>query len=184
MGNSSIYSTPPILHGKNKTTGFTLLELIVVCALIGIMLTISVPSLRGAFFTNPLKSTARQVIGIVNEVRHKAVRNQQAYHLYLSQLENRIWYEKIGIDDDSLQEDAFDAPPVYELQFPASISLSKVWIQSSGVISEDKTSFWISKKGYMEQAAILLSDEQDNSLSVQLAPFTDPIAITEDFPPN
>ena len=167
-----------------EAKGFTLLELVVVCALIGIMLSISVPSLRSAFFTNPLKSTTRQVVGIINEARQTAVRNQEAYYLHLSQIENRIWYEKVTEDEEGTVEDEFDAPQKRELQFPASISLRKVWVQSSGILSEDKTTFWISKKGYMEQAALQLSDEFDNSLSVQLNPFTDPIAVTEDFPPE
>lgn len=152
-----------------------------VCALIGIMLTISVPSLRSAFFTNPLKSSARQVIGIANEARQKAVRSQQPYYLHLSQLENRIWYEPIRLEEE---DDDLGESKKHELQLPATISLSKLWLESSGIVSEDKTLFWISKKGYMEQAAIQLSDELGNTLSIQLNPFTDPIAVTEDFPPT
>ena len=167
-----------------QTRGFTLLELIVVCALIGIMLTISAPSLRIAFFTNPLKSTARQVVGFINEVRQTAVRSQEPYNLHISQLENRIWYEKTEKEGEDDIEDEFETSTKKEVQLPDTVSFSKVWLQSSGVLSEDKTTFWISKKGYMEQAAILLSDEFDNSLSVQLNPFTDPIAVTDEFPPN
>lgn len=147
------------------------------------MLTISVPSLRSAFFTNPLKSSARQVIGIANEARQKAVRSQQPYYLHLSQLENRLWYETINREEDDI-DDGVSKSKKHELQLPATISLSKLWLQSSGIVSEDQTSFWISKKGYMEQAAIQLSDELGNSLSIQLNPFTDPIAVSEDFPPN
>ena len=169
----------------NDARGFTLLELVVVSALIGIMLSISVPTLRSAFFTNPLKSTARQVVGIINEVRQTAVRNQEPYHIHLSQIENRIWYEKVKEEEgDEDIEDELDAPQKQELIFPESVTLSRVWLQSSGVSSEAETTLWISKKGYMEQAAIGLSDEFDDSLAVQLNPFTDPIAVSEDFPPN
>lgn len=170
-----------------QTKGFTLLELIVVCALIGIMLSISAPSLRSTFFTNPLKSTARHVVGIINEVRQTAVRNQEPYNLHISQLENRIWYEKTEKkNEDAIEnaiEDELETSTNRELQLPDTVKLSKVWTESSGVLSGDKTTFWISKKGYMEQAAILLSDELDNSLSVELNPFTDPIAVTDEFPP-
>ena len=168
---------------QRQAKGFTLLELIVVCALIGIMLTISAPSLRSAFFTNPLKSTARQVVGVINEVRQIAVRHQEPYNLHISQLENRIWYEKTEKENEDAIEDELDTSTNRELQLPDTVKLSKVWTESSGVLSEDKATFWISKKGYMEQAAILLSDELDNSLSVELNPFTDPIAVTDEFPP-
>lgn len=107
-GKSSIYQRP--YEHIQETRGFTLLELIVVCTLIGIMLTISVPSLRSAFSTNPLKSTARQVVGVINEVRQTAVRNQEPYHLYISQLENRIWYEKAEDEKKDAIEDDSDTP--------------------------------------------------------------------------
>ena len=184
MSNSSLYQRS--YEHIQETRGFTLLELIVVCALIGIMLTISVPSLRSAFFTNPLKSTARQVVGVINEVRQTAVRNQEPYNLHISQLENRIWYEKAEKEKkekDAIEDDS-DTLKKRELQLPDTVTLARVWLQSSGVLSEDKTTFWISKKGYMEQAAIQLLDESDNSLSVQLNPFTDPIAVTNEFPPS
>ena len=183
-GNSSIYHRS--YKHIQETKGFTLLELIVVCVLIGIMLTISIPSLRSAFFTNPLKSTARQVVGVINEVRQKAVRNQEPYNLHISQLENRIWYEKAEEkkEEEDAIEDVSDSLKKRELQLPDTVTLSRVWLHSSGVLSENKTTLWISKKGYMEQAAIQLSDEFNNSLSVQLNPFTDPIAVTDEFPPS
>lgn len=166
-----------------EAKGFTLLELIVVCALIGIMLTISAPSLRGTFFTNPLKSTARQVVGAINEVRQKAVRNQEPYNLHLSQVENRIWYEKaIKGQKENLDEDS-DNSDTQELQFPDSIRLANIWLQESGISPQGETTLYISKKGYMEQAAIQLSDEFDNYLSIECNPFTDPMAVTTEFPP-
>ena len=74
--------------------GFTLIELIVVTFLIGIMLSISIPSLRNTFFTDPLKASTRKIIGLVTGVRELAARSQQPYLLHISQMENRIWYEK------------------------------------------------------------------------------------------
>lgn len=168
---------------KEDVKGFTLLELIVVCTLIGIMLTISVPSLRSAFFTNPLKSTARQVVGTINEVRQKAVRNQEPYNLHFSQIENRIWYEKIHRDQEEDPEENEEKPRLEELLFPESVQLSKIWLKESGISSSSETTLYISKKGYMEHTAILLSDDFDNSLSVQCYPFTDPMTVSDEFPP-
>lgn len=164
--------------------GFTLLELIVVCTLIGIMLTISVPSMRSAFFTNPLKSTARQLVGTINEVRQKAVRNHEPYHLHLSQNENRIWYEKAAQGEKDTLEDEEEQNDRKELQLPETVRLAKIWMRNGGVSPTGDTTFYVSKKGYMEQAAIQLTDEFDNSLSIQCNPFTDPMTISEDFPPK
>lgn len=139
--------------------------------------------MRNTFLTNPLKSTARQVVGLINEVRQTAVRNQQAYQLHFSQLENRIWYEKDAPEEtQSLEEESNKQKQ--ELQFPESIRIANFWLHSSGVSSEEQTSLWISKKGYMDQAAIQLSDSGSDSLTIKLNPFTEPIIITEEFPPN
>lgn len=146
------------------------------------MLTISVPSLRGTFFTNPLKASARKLVGTINEVRQKAVRNQEPYFLHLSQIENRIWYEK-AYGEDNLEDDE-EQRDKKELQLPEGVRLSKIWMRDGGVSPTGATTLHISKKGYMEQAAILLSDDSDNSLSVQCSPFTDPVTVSEEFPPT
>ena len=169
---------------REVNKGFTLLELIVVVTLIGIMLSISVPSLRSTFFTNPLKSTARQVVGTINEVRQKAVRNQEPYNLHLSQVENRIWYEKVKkTPEEDLNEDEKNTE-IEELQLPDSIRLTKVWRKESGVSPGSETTLYISKKGYMEETSILISDDFDNSLAVQCYPFTDPMTVSDEFPPS
>jgi hypothetical protein len=140
--------------------------------------------MRSTFFTNPLKSTARQVVGLINEVRQTAVRNQQAYQLHFSQLENRVWYEKDVLEEDTLSIDEESVMQKQEIQFPESVSIANVWLHSSGVASEEQTSIWISKKGYMDQAAIQLSESGGDSLTIKLNPFTEPIIISEEFPPN
>ena len=72
--------SPPSLNDH----GFSLFELLVVCALIGIMVALSVPSLREALFSDPLKTTARKTMGLVNGVRELALRTQQPYFLHIS----------------------------------------------------------------------------------------------------
>ncbi len=149
------------------------------------MITISVPSLRSAFFTNPLKSTARQVVGTINEVRQKAVRSQEPYYLHFSQVENRIWYEKVNQEEEEEGiEQKDDEAKHKELQFPDTIRLAKIWMREGGISSTGDTTLYVSKKGYMAQSAFLLSDDFDNSLSVQCNPFTDPMTITDEFPPE
>ncbi|BHH86024.1 hypothetical protein LA52FAK_43130 [Desulforhopalus sp. 52FAK] len=126
------------------------------------------------------------MIGAINEVRQKAVRSQEPYYFHLSQIENRIWYEKAvekTKEEEDLTEEGFDSD-TQELQFPDSVRLTKIWIQDSGVSSKGETTLYISKKGYMEQAAIQLSDDSGNSLSVQCNPFTDPMTVSEEFLPN
>ncbi len=154
------------------TGGFTLLELIVVCALIGIMLSLSIPSLRTTFFSDPLKTTARKLIGLVNGVRELAVRQQQPYLLHINQMEKRVWYEredkKVNKENEKRQKQEF--------RFPETVTLSGVWTGKDDS-SQEQTTIWITKQGYMKQTLIQIEDDAGNNLKVQFFPFLDSAVI-------
>lgn len=166
--------------GARGKGGFTLLELIVVCALIGIMLSLSIPSLRTTFFSDPLKTTARRLIGLVNGVRELAVREQQPYLLHINQGEKRIWYEredkKEKKDKKANMED--EKRHNKELRFPESVTISTVWLGKDDSL-QDQTTLWITKQGYMLQTLIQIEDDAGNNLKVQFFPFLDSAVIAD-----
>lgn len=178
-----VASSLPGIGGKPlDSRGFTLLEIIVVCALIGIMLTISIPSMRGAFFSDPLKASARKIIGLINDVRQTAARTSTAHQLNLSQVENRIWYEEVATSEDG-EKNEDEEPRSHEVQLPDSVRLDSVWLHSSGITSESLVKVWISKKGYVEPAALQLESDEE-TLAIQLNPFSNPATIAEKYPPE
>ncbi len=157
--------------------GFTLLELIVVCALIGIMLSLSIPSLRTTFFSDPLKTTARRLIGLVNGVRELAVREQQPYLLHINQGEKRIWYEREDKKDKKANMED-ERRHNKELRFPESVTISTVWLGKDDSL-QDQTTLWITKQGYMMQTLIQIEDDAGNNLKVQFFPFLDSAVIAD-----
>lgn len=160
--------------------GFTLIELIVVTALIGIMLSLTIPSLRNTLYTDPLKATTRKAIGLVTGVRELAVRSQQPYLLHISQLESRIWYEREGAADEKSETDPQNQG---ELLFPESVRISGILVESNESTSVDETVVWISKQGYMTDLIIRLEDEDGNHLNVQFYPFLDPALVSDQVAP-
>ncbi len=162
------------LQRVQSERGFTLLELIVVCALIGIMLSFSVPSLRMTLFSDPLKSTARNLIGLVNGVRELAVRHQQPYLLHISEAEKRIWYEMEKSNEEEKREDRRGQ----ELVLPETVNISGMWI--GGVeSSEDQKVIWISKQGYIQRTRIRIEDKDGKHLNIQFFPFLDSVTVAE-----
>jgi prepilin-type N-terminal cleavage/methylation domain-containing protein len=157
-------------------TGFTLIELIVVTALIGIMLSIAIPPLRNALFSDPLKSTTRKLIGLVTGVRELAVRSQQPYLLHISQLENRIWYERELADIGNQEKDPLQKG---ELLFPASVNMSRILVATDEGSSAGQTVVWISKQGYMNNILLRLEDDSGNHLNVQFYPFLEPALVSD-----
>ncbi len=161
-------------------SGFTLIELIVVTALIGIMLAISVPSLRNSMFTDPLKSTTRKIIGLVTGVRELAVRSQQSYLLHISQLENRIWYEAEVVDKAKKENDPLKGG---ELQFPESVRISGIWVDGDEGSSEGQVVVWISKQGLFSDTIIRIEDHDGNHLNVRFYPFLKPAIVSDQVTP-
>jgi prepilin-type N-terminal cleavage/methylation domain-containing protein len=154
--------------------GFTLLELIVVCTLIGILLSLSVPSLRMTFFSDPLKSTARNMIGLVNGVRELAVRQQQPYLLHISQAERRVWYE---MEDKTGVEEAGNHRKE-QILLPETVNISGVWLGDAEA-SDEQSGIYISKQGYVQQTRIRIEDEDGEHLFVIFYPFLDSVTVTE-----
>ena len=166
--------------GALGKSGFTLLELIVVCALIGIMLSFSIPSLRTTFFSDPLKTTARKLIGLVNGVRELAVREQQPYLLHINQMEKRIWYEREDKGDKKEKKEYIEDEKRHkrQLRFPESVTLSAVSMGKDNSL-QDQTTIWITKQGYMMQTLIQIKDDAGNNLKVQFFPFLDSVVIAD-----
>jgi len=165
-----------------KEKGFTLLELIVVTALIGTMLAISIPSMRNAFFTDPLKSTTRKIIGLVTGIRELAVRSQQPYLVHVSQMENRIWYEK-DVEKGGKQQSATDQDG--ELVLPESVRITGAWAATGADVdlSQGHLVIWVSKQGFLVDTIIRIEDDDGNHLNVKFYPFLDPAIVSDEAVP-
>ena len=89
------------LKAKRITTapsGFTLVELIVVIALIGMILVLAMPTTRDAVTVNNLKKASRQFIGLERSLRVDAVRDQVDYILLLDIPERPLLRDHIRYD--------------------------------------------------------------------------------------
>ncbi len=167
---------------KMSSRGFTLLELVVVVALIGIMLVVSVPTLQNTLIDDQLKATSRKIIGLIRGVRELAVREQQPYFLSIDRNQNRIWYEKdTEIEVTEKAEDEENTGDRQELNIPDDIRISEIWTRSEGEYSDDQSRIWVNRKGYMDQTVLHLRDEDDNVISLHFSPFLGSVTIYDEY---
>ena len=163
-------------HILTNCNGFTLLELIIVCVLIGTMLVVSVPAMRSSFIGDQLKTSSRKIIGFVNGIRQLAEREHQSYFLNIDKIENRIWYEKdITIEAEEENEDA------EKLILPSQVRISEIWTRSEGEYSDDQHRIWISPKGYMDQTVLHIEDDGSNVISLHFFPFLDSVRVYDKY---
>ncbi len=73
------------------STGFTLIEIMIVLALIAIVSSIAMPSLRGFAASTRLKSTAQAIRDMLNFARDMAITERTSYLVVFDLTTNRYW---------------------------------------------------------------------------------------------
>ena len=74
-----------------RRAGYTLLELIVVMALIGIVFFFAIPRFEGSFFLDDAKQSSRWMIGKLQALREEALRPRRQQVLHIDLDTGRLW---------------------------------------------------------------------------------------------
>jgi prepilin-type N-terminal cleavage/methylation domain-containing protein len=146
--------------------GFTLIELIVVTALISIMLVVAIPRLEGGLFSDGGDETARWIIANVRDLKEKAVIEKKTYLLNVSPDVQRLWITEVGMADadaDAAREAGFSLPRGVNIDH---VAFSQTERFSSGTIP---IAFY--PKGYSDKAVIRLRTKDGDRLAFFIEPF-------------
>ena len=161
---------------KGMDNGFTLIELIVVCALIGILLIAGVPSFRQTLLSDALGSSSRKMAGYINEVRGKAARERKPYLIVIETGDNTYHASEadqgVDIDEEEVGRRLGDG-----------VSFKSVWSRSrQGLIDDSSVELWVSKEGYMDESVIQLEDDENGEgTSLHIESFMSTITIIDGF---
>jgi prepilin-type N-terminal cleavage/methylation domain-containing protein len=155
--------------------GYTLIELIVVIVLLGLMFGLTVPKFRQAVLSDRLDATSLRIIGLVADLREKAISDQVSYVLHFDLREKTLWSFAATASEEE-QEEARER--AYQLS--ADVNIEDIWSWSRGKLYEEAT-IHFSKKGYIEQSMIHLQAEDGRQLSLELTPFLGSIKIHEGY---
>ena len=155
--------------------GYTLIELIVVIVLLGLMFGLVVPKFRQAVLSDSLDATSLRIIGLVEDLRERAISDQISYVLHFDIRGRELW---AFASDATAEEQETARERAYQL--PADVIIEDIWSWSRGKIYDDAT-IQFSKKGYIEQSMIHLQSEDGKQLSLELTPFLGSIKIHDGY---
>jgi general secretion pathway protein H len=147
---------------NNSKSGFTLIELMVVMALLSVMTSFAVPAIRTALYSDQLKATARKLVGLVNETGQAARRNQQPYSLIFDR-ESRSFKMQSTAGQDDISKTA-------TVKVPDGVEVVDFTSVHGGELT-DAPRLRFTKKGYVDKTLIHLRDDDGRDVTLVLSPF-------------
>jgi prepilin-type N-terminal cleavage/methylation domain-containing protein len=163
-------------HGpSSRNSGFTLIELIVVIALMGLMLFFSLPRLQNNPFLDDTKKSSRWLISKVQTLKESSLRDQKQYTLHFDLDSGRIWETNEAMTPDDIESAAIDS---YGL--PDDLQIIDIEYPTAGKISSGQAKIIFFKAGYTNKALVHMQDG-DTYLSFLIEPFLSDVQFFEKY---
>ena len=156
--------------------GFTLVELIVVMVLITSMTAFAIPKIRTTLFTNQLRSTARQFLGLVAETGQDARSKRTAVEMRYDR-EHHIF--TTGPADGIVLDDT--VKQFSSVQVPESVEVVDIASVHGGTKNLGDLVILFSSRGYVDKTVVHLRDKSGEELSVILSPFLGVTRVLEGY---
>jgi prepilin-type N-terminal cleavage/methylation domain-containing protein len=152
------------------SSGFTLLELLVVIVLAGVIVALAVPSMRDTLTGDNLKKASRQFIGMERKLRGEAVRDQIDYILCLDLPNSTYWV--LASDMTPEKQDEIKKRPQH---LPSDVVILDIVGENNKKQSADEARIKFGKNNICSPAIIHLAYEEDR-MTIVINPF---LGVTE-----
>ena len=156
----------PENHWGKTAKGFTLIELVVVTALMGVFLTLSIPGFRNAVFVDGAKKNSRFFIGMARKLRNDAVKSRERHMLNISVENQRVWTTR----DSMTQQERSESKEKGHV-ISGDIRAVHVEFPKKGIVSTDPAVIHFYPQGYSDMALIRFQDKNHKDISILMEPF-------------
>ena len=160
----------------NKNQAFTLIELIVVIALISIMLAFAIPRLDSSFFSNNKRKLSSWILLNVKSLKEKAVREQVKNILAVDIDNNQMWIFSEPVSAEFAESPESDDAPVAapeknEYKLPDGYRLMDVEFLNNEKMTSGIAEIHFYPQGYSDKALIHIEDRDENRYSYLIESF-------------
>ncbi|MCP4112383.1 MAG: prepilin-type N-terminal cleavage/methylation domain-containing protein [Desulfobacteraceae bacterium] len=159
-----------------SSSGFTLLELIVVMALLGMMLLFTMPSFHNVLGEDQTKKIALWITVQTKTLKENAYRGQKLYSLHVSLDNGTLW-----VTDESMNEELLEAAANQGFTLPDDYAIVDIEYPVKGKISSGETEICFYKGGYSDKVFIHVQDNDNNQMSFLIEPFLPKVKIYDDY---
>ena len=149
----------PISSIGNRTRGVTLMEMMVVMAIISLIVAVSFPSTMAGLDNVRLSTATRSVAAFMNSAFNRAERRQQAVELTIS------------IADNGMTMRSAEANFTKRLNLPPGIKVAAVWPALTEA-SDEPRSFLLQPGGVPPRIGIEIANKRGARRIVRLDPIT------------
>ena len=160
---------------NGQPAGFTLIELIVVLALLGLMLFFSLPRLQDNPFLDDTKKSSRWLIGKIQSLKESAIRDQKMYTLHFDLDSGRVWET-----NESMSQEEIESAVLNSYALPDDLRITDIEYPTKGKIYSGQTAITFYKAGYTDKALVHMQDG-DAFLSFLIEPFLPNVQFFEKY---
>lgn len=183
MNPAPTTTSRPIERRSGRRSGFTLIEILIVVAIISIVMALGLPAISRVTYQR-LNSTTRQFVGMIKTIRNDAILLSVVHRLVLDMDKQEYWVEEQSGSELLANPDADnskkktptkkddDAPPAFNRSdkygkkpkaMPGGVRIRGVLKAQEGFRTEGTVYIHFFPNGFNEQAIVQLARENDDS---------------------
>ena len=157
---------PPALPAVADLEGYTLIELVVVIALISTMLFFAMPKFRNNVLTDQVRKSSRWIITQTRHLKQQSIREKKDFILHVDMDADKFWMSTPDMEEEALEKAENEAYRLSE-----DMEIIDVEFPTKGKISSGQADIYFYAKGYSDKALIHIQNDDDRQASFLIEPF-------------
>ncbi|MGI6656918.1 MAG: pilus assembly FimT family protein [Desulfobulbus sp.] len=158
---------------RRPDQGFTLLELIVVMALLALTVSLAAPRISAFLFSTQAQTGARRLSGLIQQAALLAQREQAAFLLGYDEVGHRF----VLVPEQEKKSMVGGGYPRESLPLDTAVRIVQFWGWYGGDRDGEARVLRFSGEGYVEPAVITLGDDGGREMSLIVSPFVGKVRV-------